>query len=178
MSVPIIQKAHHKHQAGFTLIELMVVVAILGNLFALAMPAMKQYIARSQVTGALHLTGDATKTIFEYYGVQGEFPESLSDTFSKALNWNTWENVSDVGKYVDYVSGFTQQQWNPETESYESSDTYVIYAYLKRTGVSPYIQGTYVIQWTNDGGKSWSCGPLWESQVVYFPSYCRTPYYS
>lgn len=53
-------------QKGFTLIELMIVVAIIGILAAIALPAYQDYTARSQVSEALSLASGARTAVTEY----------------------------------------------------------------------------------------------------------------
>src|ERR1700723_4673646 len=61
-------------QKGFTLIELMIVIAIIGILAAIAIPAYQNYTIRAQVTEGLTL-GDGWKTaISEYYANTGNWP--------------------------------------------------------------------------------------------------------
>ena len=67
-------------QKGFTLIELMIVIAIIGILAAIAIPAYQNYTIRSQVTEGLTL-GDGWKTaISEYYANTGNWPTQASLT--------------------------------------------------------------------------------------------------
>lgn len=61
-------------QKGFTLIELMIVVAIIGILAAVALPAYQDYTKRSHVSEGLSLAGGAKTAVTEYYSSEGEWP--------------------------------------------------------------------------------------------------------
>jgi type IV pilus assembly protein PilA len=65
-----------KKQAGFTLIELMIVVAIVGILAAIAIPAYQDYIARSQVSEAVATTGAMKTALTEHFASQGTWPDA------------------------------------------------------------------------------------------------------
>jgi len=60
-------------QKGFTLIELMIVIAIIGILAAIAIPAYQDYIARSQMTEALNLASGQKTAVAETYGQTGQW---------------------------------------------------------------------------------------------------------
>jgi type IV pilus assembly protein PilA len=65
-----------KKQQGFTLIELMIVVAIIGILAAIAIPAYQDYTIRAQVSEGLNLSGGAKAAVTEYYQDRGSMPTS------------------------------------------------------------------------------------------------------
>lgn len=85
-------------QKGFTLIELMIVIAIIGILAAIAIPAYQDYIARSQMTEALNLASAQKTAVAETYGQIGTFDGIDSET-------NGIPEASTVtGSYVDNVA--------------------------------------------------------------------------
>ena len=67
-----------RNQQGFTLIELMIVVAIIGILAAVAIPAYQDYIARSQVTEAIVLMGGQKSNVTEIWADEGIFDNADS----------------------------------------------------------------------------------------------------
>lgn len=64
----------HKRVHGFTLIELMIVVAIIGILAAIAIPAYQDYTIRARVTEGLSLASGAKAAVWDTYGTLGTFP--------------------------------------------------------------------------------------------------------
>ena len=85
-----------KKQQGFTLIELMIVVAIIGILAAIAIPAYQDYTIRAQVSEGLNLSGGAKAAVTEYFQDRGSMPTSNTQAGLAA-------STAIQGKYVGEV---------------------------------------------------------------------------
>ena len=86
-----------KKQQGFTLIELMIVVAIIGILAAIAIPAYQDYTIRAQVSEGLNLSGGAKAAVTEYFQDRGSMPSDNTEAGLAASG-------DIVGKYVSSVA--------------------------------------------------------------------------
>lgn len=88
-------------QKGFTLIELMIVVAIIGILAAIAIPAYQDYTIRSQVTEGLNLAGAVKAAVAETYAQTGTWPADLE---TAGIVDAAGDPTAPSGKYVDNIS--------------------------------------------------------------------------
>jgi len=88
-----------KMQKGFTLIELMIVVAIIGILAAIAIPAYQDYTTRAKVTEAVNAMAPAKTSVSEFYISQGSMPATAA-----AAGFNTSVGTKYV-RSVTYARG-------------------------------------------------------------------------
>ncbi|EPT3234141.1 pilin [Neisseria gonorrhoeae] len=124
-------------QKGFTLIELMIVIAIVGILAAVALPAYQDYTARAQVSEAILLAEGQKSAVTEYYLNNGEWPED-NDKAGVA-------SASDIkGKYVESVT----------------VEKGVVTAKMLSSGVNNEIKNKKLSLWAKReaGSVKWFCG--------------------
>ncbi|HFA3489002.1 TPA: pilin, partial [Neisseria gonorrhoeae] len=125
-------------QKGFTLIELMIVIAIVGILAAVALPAYQDYTARAQVSEAILLAEGQKSAVTEYYLNHGIWPENNGDA-------GVASSASDIkGKYVKEVK----------------VEKGVVTATMASSNVNKEIQGKKLSLWARrqDGSVKWFCG--------------------
>ncbi|HEZ3425864.1 TPA: pilin [Neisseria meningitidis] len=124
-------------QKGFTLIELMIVIAIVGILAAVALPAYQDYTARAQVSEAILLAEGQKSAVTEYYLNHGEWPANNSSA-------GVASSTDIKGKYVQSVE----------------VKNGVVTATMLSTGVNNEIKGKKLSLWAKRqaGSVKWFCG--------------------
>ena len=170
-----------KVQQGFTLIELMIVVAIIGILAAIAIPAYQDYTIRAQVSEGMNLAAAAKAAISESFINRGQAPLDRTTAGMSATPTDT------SGKYVTQVlvtNGTIQITYGNEASKqitgktlgltpYETPDLSVAW----RCGGAPQPAGTQLMGTSGGGVKSaYDPGTLGDpagTLTKYLPSACR-----
>ena len=141
-----------REQQGFTLIELMIVIAIIGILAAVAIPAYSDYTIRAKVSEAIGFGAAAKTSVSEYYTSEGTMPT----TAAKAGVDSVTKGVVDSVAYA------------------QTSDTVgVITIAVTNVGGSTTNGDTFILTGTgSSSGVTWACttGSL---AAKYLPANCR-----
>jgi len=143
-------------QQGFTLIELMIVIAIVAILVALAVPAYQDYTIRAKVAECINNAAVPKLQISEYRQTVGSFP---ADTNTAGITTNTGDTQFCDATTYDGAGVFTV---NIDEAAVDSS-------------LSPTIEATLSPTVNVDGGIDWACtrGSTTSTNYKYLPSTCR-----
>ena len=140
-----------KSQQGFTLVEAMMVVAIIGLLAAFAIPAYQGYVIRSQVSEGYSLTSGAQAAVTEYYMESGGWPnlEALAGLYEVP-------NIS--GTYTKHLT----------IEDNVIRITYAAHAHPAIANAEVNLVAT-----DHDGSVTWRCAGSKSIVAKHLPQVCR-----
>ncbi|GAB3286843.1 pilin [Parahaliea aestuarii] len=150
-------KMQKQVQQGFTLIELMIVIAIVGILAAIALPAYQDYTIRAKMSEPMASLAEGKTSVQEYYVARGFLPDSASEA-----GITEFQN-KDVVKSVWFTSAggpalFASVQTSLYSGATDGADTFM-------------LSGTT----RSDGSIIWKCkqGTTDEIPAKYLPGSCR-----
>jgi type IV pilus assembly protein PilA len=144
-----------KSSSGFTLIELMITVAIIGVLASFAIPAYQRYVARAQTSEAIIMLEGARSVVDEYVSQAGIIPNSLAEL--DVLG------VKTSGKFVTTIEG-----------SQLSGAAGELIATFRSGNMNRDLRG-HTVHFERDANGLWTCGTGGSNPVdtVYLPAACR-----
>ena len=139
------------NQKGFTLIELMIVIAIIGILAAVALPAYQDYTIRARMSEPLALLGEGKNSITEYYIANGVMPGNEEQAGLRT-------NID-----TDLVASMTLNGSNIEIELSDNA------AWGPAAGESVMLS----LVDTSNGTLEYKCKPVSGLETKYLPANCR-----
>ena len=141
-------------QKGFTLIELMIVVAIIAILAAIAIPAYQDYVVRSQVSEGMSLADGAKTALAEFYSNSGHFP--LNNTSAGLATAASISGNYVTGVDLSTVVGQIQVKYGNKANNKIAGDILILSAV------------------TNVGSTAFTCKNN-SIALKYVPTSCRNP---
>jgi type IV pilus assembly protein PilA len=163
-----------KVQAGFTLIELMIVVAIIGILAAIAIPQYQTYVAKSQVTRAMGEAG-AIKTSMETCIVEGN---TLGFVAATAGNCDTQATQSSIlvgapqGSSA-YTGGASATTHGFPIGAFVGGGATITATFGNGAASILKVGGNQTVVWARNAAGSWSCTAVAVTDQKYRPPSCQ-----
>ncbi|MFT4520366.1 MAG: type IV pilus assembly protein PilA [Halioglobus sp.] len=161
-------KLQQKSQGGFTLIELMIVIAIVGILAAIALPAYQDYIVRAKMSEPMAALAEAKTTVAEYVAANGGYPTSATSFGINTADRPSSDTIANLsletptaGEPVRVVANVALCTWDGSTCNDSSF-------------LSFQLSGST----NSDGTMAWTCipgddGGDNEIPTKYLPANCR-----
>jgi type IV pilus assembly protein PilA len=140
-----------KAQKGFTLIELMIVVAIIGILALIAMPAYSRYLVRAQIAEGLNLSGPLKVGVTEFFENNGAYPANNAEAALETPASYTGSYVTSITVNGAVISVLFGNKANAQI-----------------SGLAITITAS-----SNQGSMSWTCASAGPLSDTYLPTSCR-----
>ncbi len=153
-----------KKQSGYTLIELMIVILIVGQLVAIAVPFYTRIVARAKISEAMTWGFTAKRAVLSHRMATGKWPENLESIMSTDTDINTL-----LGHHIISMWG--------NSADVDGHSLYYVNIWLDPTQVEPEEGNDYVIlNFVFVDESNGACGPVYANHAHYYPSTCRMHY--
>ena len=166
-----------KMQQGFTLIELMIVVAIIGILAAVALPAYQDYTIRAQITEGPAMTGGLKSAIGDFYSAKGAWPTDNAEAIcgvtpapSTCTGSASTDNKGNYISEVEVIDGGMQITFGNKANAKIAAKTLAIVPGVDAAGNISWICGTAA---TPTGVTKATSTAATDVDSRYLPSSCK-----
>ena len=164
-------------QKGFTLIELMIVVAIIGILAAVALPAYQDYTVRARVSEVILAASSCRTSITDT--VQNAPGADVSAALATACDIKATKFVKSGSVDADGKITVVANEANLKGDTTNTTNAIILVPYVGTAAANGGATTTAALEGTTDGGKSiyeWRCGPATTNPMLakYLPGSCKS----
>lgn len=160
-----------QHQQGSTLIELMIVIAIIGIVASIALPVLRDYVIRAKVTGALVEASKVETDLALFYATNGRFPINADERASFAIL--PADNDPNIRRLTVAGVGACNASAGCAKVQIQVMLQRAVYFGIDGDAHSQFV----LVGSASEGSISWECGPrdVQPLKPGWLPSTCRTP---